>query len=772
MAQFEMDVDMQQDDDSSTDSSNSSDNDEELWQQIADLEKQVKIHQIEPIDAHRAPKSVDLWLEYVQFSIGQMGMADGILNVRNIFERAITAAGIHFVKGHVIWEAYREFENAVLSTLESSPDSDLSDTQQEEYQQQKNRITNLFKRQLGVPLIDMESTLDEYKSWLDAVDTALENTYQKAAAKLEKIKPFEDALLSAIPPRLIEYESYIDFELTANDPPRIQCLFERALAENCLNSDLWLKYIKYLETKLKINTISLPVLERSVRNCPWSVKLWQIYLRAMERYEQSHENIKEIVDRALKSGFTSAEEFQQVWLTFLDYLRRRIKWENEHSNELEELRTNFLKAQNHIIEYFAPILRYWARIEAYRCNNMAKSRELWQQVLSLGNNIHSAQLWLEYTSLERSRGDEKNLRNLYQKALQTVHDWPESIGEAWMSFESEQGTLYQWETAANKYDSRMKIIEAKRKKMETEAELVKKEKLVGKHQKSQLKRKMDKSKAVVDDDVEQHGETIEHDSSKDDFTIFLSNLAYNPDEDKIKEIFTDVGEVVQLRIVKDYKGRGKGFGYLQFKTKEAVTEALKKDREALNGRPMFVSRCEDKKKRGNSAENKLKFSTEVEKNKLFVRGLPFTTTKDELTEMFKVFGELTDVRIVTYRNGHSKGLAYVDYQNEKSAAEAVQKLDGFKMNDKEISVAISAPPKRQTGGRGDSKPFLGGGRVDTATGRGRGRTQVSLLPRALQRAKIETTTTEDDKMNGSQNGTSASGSQKSNADFREMLLKK
>ncbi len=35
-------------------------------------------------------------------------------------------------------------------------------------------------------------------------------------------------------------------------------------------------------------------------------------------------------------------------------------------------------------------------------------------------------------------------------------------------------------------------------------------------------------------------------------------------------------------------------------------------------------------------------------------GLDLSVTKEELTELFSQFGKLADVRLVTYRNGHSK----------------------------------------------------------------------------------------------------------------------
>lgn len=62
----------------------------------------------------------DIWLEYAQYSIGGMGAAGGIARVRTTFERALTAVGLHMTKGAALWEAFREFEIAILSTLQVS----------------------------------------------------------------------------------------------------------------------------------------------------------------------------------------------------------------------------------------------------------------------------------------------------------------------------------------------------------------------------------------------------------------------------------------------------------------------------------------------------------------------------------------------------------------------------------------------------------------------------------------------------------------------------
>ncbi len=62
----------------------------------------------------------DVWLEYAQYCIGGIGTQDGIAQARSVFERAITAVGLHVAKGSAVWEVYREFENALLDTMQVS----------------------------------------------------------------------------------------------------------------------------------------------------------------------------------------------------------------------------------------------------------------------------------------------------------------------------------------------------------------------------------------------------------------------------------------------------------------------------------------------------------------------------------------------------------------------------------------------------------------------------------------------------------------------------
>ncbi|PKK25915.1 squamous cell carcinoma antigen recognized by T cells 3 [Columba livia] len=795
----------------------------------------------------------EIWLEYAQYSIGGIGQEGGIEKVRSIFERALTAVGLHVTKGAALWEAYREFENAILETTQPAPGSVPSPEQQQVLCSQLERIHTLFRRQLGIPLLDMEASYAEYEEWSEdpIPETTIKN-YKKALQQLEKCKPYEEALLGAETPKLAEYQAYIDFEMKAGDPARIQLIYERALAENCLVPDLWARYNQYLDRQLKVKELVLSAHDRAVRNCPWTVGLWIRYLLAMERHRVDHGIISEMFEKALNAGFIQATDYVEIWQAYLDYLRRRVDFTQDSSKELEELRSAFARAveylKQEVEERFSEsgdpsctIMQNWARVEARLCNNMQKARELWDNIMTKGNAKY-ANMWLEYYNLERAHGDTQHCRKALHRAVQCTSDYPEHVCEVLLTLERIEGTLEDWDAAVQKTENRLaRVNEQRAKAAEKEAALAKLEeekaeqrkqaRAEKKASKKAKKRIGDKRKADDDDEGEwgqdeeeqpskrhkgdgdgelpeedmevetglfgrsgsekpDHSANLKekastsrkdtpkvfHDSSKDSVTVFVSNLSYTmaDPEAKLKELFESCGEVAQIRPVFSNKGTFRGYCYIEFKEEKSALQALGLDRRVVEGRPMFVSPCVDKNK--NPDFKVFRYSTTLEKHKLFISGLPFSCTKEELEEVCKAHGNVKDIRLVTNRAGKPKGLAYVEFENEAQASQAVLKMDGLTVKEHVIKVAISNPPLRKLPDKpeaGRAPQFAVPRQVYGA--RGKGRTQLSMMPRALQRQSNPVAKAE----NGMVQNSPATSSQPpeepkkmSNADFAKMLLKK
>lgn len=102
---------------------------------------------------------------------------------------------------------------------------------------------------------------------------------------------------------------------------------------------------------------------------------------------------------------------------------------------------------------------------------------------------------------------------------------------------------------------------------------------------------------------------------------------------KLNELFLKAKGYQQVRLVKHWSGKTRGYGYVDFDNQTNAINALKLDRTPINGRPMFVSPCEDKTL--NFGKQSFKYATNLEKNKLFIANLPFSYTKEQLEEVFK-----------------------------------------------------------------------------------------------------------------------------------------
>lgn len=88
------------------------------------------------------------------------------------------------------------------------------------------------------------------------------------------------------------------------------------------------------------------------------------------------------------------------------------------------------------------------------------------------------------------------------------------------------------------------------------------------------------------------------------------------------------------------------FRYAELASQDDVSKALEMDRRMVAGRPVFISRCERDKTHRDSG---FKYSNTLEPNKLFVKGLSFEATADDLRKAFGEFGSIKDVRIVTMK---------------------------------------------------------------------------------------------------------------------------
>lgn len=78
--------------------------------------------------------------------------------------------------------------------------------------------------------------------------------------------------------------------------------------------------------------------------------------------------------------------------------------------------------------------------------------------------------------------------------------------------------------------------------------------------------------------------------------------------------------------------------------------------------------------------------------KMFVGGLPFSTTDDELRELFAAHGKVASANVVRDREtGRSKGFGFVEFEDAEEGKAAEKALNGSELGGRTISVAEARP---------------------------------------------------------------------------------
>lgn len=197
------------------------------------------------------------------------------------------------------------------------------------------------------------------------------------------------------------------------------------------------------------------------------------------------------------------------------------------------------------------------------------------------------------------------MRKLFQKALTMVKDWPESIANSWIDFERDEGTLEQMEICEIRTKEKLDKVAEERQKMQqmsnhelsplqNKKTLKRKQDETGKWKnlgssptkitkvEMQIKPKIRESRLNFEknaDSEEQklktapppgfkmpENEQMEIDNMHemdDKSTVFISNLDYTASEEEVRNALQPAGPITMFKMIRDYKGRSKGYCYVQ-----------------------------------------------------------------------------------------------------------------------------------------------------------------------------------------------------------------
>jgi RNA recognition motif-containing protein len=87
-------------------------------------------------------------------------------------------------------------------------------------------------------------------------------------------------------------------------------------------------------------------------------------------------------------------------------------------------------------------------------------------------------------------------------------------------------------------------------------------------------------------------------------------------------------------------------------------------------------------------------------SKLYVGGLPYSSTSSELTDLFSAHGTVESVNVITDKfTGQSRGLGFVEMATKEEAEAAITALHSTELGGRTLTVNEAKPKAPRTGDR-------------------------------------------------------------------------
>ncbi|CRK97270.1 CLUMA_CG010666, isoform A [Clunio marinus] len=161
--------------------------------------------------------------------------------------------------------------------------------------------------------------------------------------------------------------------------------------------------------------------------------------------------------------------------------------------------------------------------------------------------------------------------------------------------------------------------------------------------------------------------------------LIVNYLPQTMTEEEIKSLFSSVGEVESVKLVRDknsipfpnplnpnaMRGQSLGYGFVNYRRTQDAEQAV----NVLNG-----LRLQNKTIKVSFARPS---SESIKGANLYISGLPKTITQEELEEIFRPFGEIITSRVLTQEgNDKLKGIGFIRFDQRKEAERAIAALNG------------------------------------------------------------------------------------------------
>lgn len=213
--------------------------------------------------------------------------------------------------------------------------------------------------------------------------------------------------------------------------------------------------------------------------------------------------------------------------------------------------------------------------------------------------------------------------------------------------------------------------------------------------KRRRKDKADRQVAHYDDDEEERGGEVD---SKQvvlrDHQVRVAGFSPAVKEDRLSEFFGDCGAIVETVLVKNKEGRSRRIAFVTFETQSGADAALGLHEADCWGFSLRVTRAEAPQKKVVKGKDKQK----EDKDRIFIGGLPYTTTEKQVRKLLKPSGSIQDfVMPLNKKAGTCKGFVIVKFDTAEG------KNAAMKLNGTEFQGATLIVEEKKADGKDDSQ---------------------------------------------------------------------
>ncbi|XP_045154833.1 polyadenylate-binding protein 4 [Echinops telfairi] len=182
--------------------------------------------------------------------------------------------------------------------------------------------------------------------------------------------------------------------------------------------------------------------------------------------------------------------------------------------------------------------------------------------------------------------------------------------------------------------------------------------------------------------------------AKEFTNVYIKNFGEEMDDEGLKELFSQFGKTLSVKVMRDPNGKSKGFGFVSYEKHEDANKAVEEmDGKEIGGKAIFVGRAQKKVER--QAELKRKFEQLKQERisryqgvNLYIKNLDDTIDDEKLRKEFSPFGSITSAKVML-EDGRSKGFGFVCFSSPEEATKAVTEMNGRIVGSKPLYVALA-----------------------------------------------------------------------------------